>query len=90
LFPYRTGHYLGPEKQRGLTFEQYALHRLRLHDSRFRDSLEWLTWALSRTSDRELSKAINCCLFVQHKRKARHLGKGEVQILELGEGFERI
>ncbi|KAJ7442262.1 hypothetical protein FB451DRAFT_1057732 [Mycena latifolia] len=90
LFPYGVGHYLGPEKQNGLTFDQYALHRLRLADARFRNSADWLTWTLSRTADPELMKAINCVLVALHKQKARHLGEGRVEVLPLNEGFKRI
>ncbi|KAJ7606136.1 hypothetical protein DFH06DRAFT_1251695 [Mycena polygramma] len=90
LFPYGTGHYLGPEQQRGLTFEQYALHRLNLADERFRHSAEWLTWVLTRTADAELAKAVNCVLVTLHKQKARHLGGGEVQTLSLDVPFGRI
>ncbi|KAJ7668316.1 hypothetical protein B0H17DRAFT_1087746 [Mycena rosella] len=40
LFPYGMGHYLGEQKQNGLTFDQYVLNRLRLADERFRNSAE--------------------------------------------------
>ncbi|KAJ7155406.1 hypothetical protein C8R43DRAFT_949674 [Mycena crocata] len=90
LFPYGTGHYLGAKKQGGLTFDEYALHRLNMADARFRDSADWLTWALTRTSDPGLAKAINCMLVHLHKQKARHLGGGRVQVLRLGEEFKKI
>ncbi|KAJ7612516.1 hypothetical protein DFH06DRAFT_1243516 [Mycena polygramma] len=77
-------------QQRGLTFEQYALHRLNLADERFRHSAEWLTWVLTRTADAELAKAVNCVLVTLHKQKARHLGGGEVQTLSLDVPFGRI
>ncbi|KAJ7504396.1 hypothetical protein B0H11DRAFT_1710338, partial [Mycena galericulata] len=88
LFPYGVGHYLGPEQQNGLTFEEYALNRLKLADERFRGDAQWLTWALTRTADPALAKAINCVLVLLHKQKARHLGKGQVQVLSLNETFE--
>ncbi|KAJ7760534.1 hypothetical protein B0H16DRAFT_1312732 [Mycena metata] len=87
LFPYGVGHYVGPEKQNGLTFDRYALNRLKLADPRFRQSAEWLTWALTRTADPELAKAINCMLVTLHKQKAWHLGKGQVQVLSLNDMF---
>ncbi|KAJ7765422.1 hypothetical protein DFH07DRAFT_810529 [Mycena maculata] len=90
LFPYGTGHYLGPEQQRGLTFEQYVLHRLHLADERFRESPEWLQWTLTRTEDAELVKAINCVLVTLHKQKARHLGQGRIQVLSVGQRFQRL
>ncbi|KAF7356618.1 MYND-type domain-containing protein [Mycena venus] len=90
LFPYGRGHYLGPEQQNGLTFEEYALHCLHLADGRFRGSARWLMWAVSRTADAELAKAINCVLVTLHKQKARHMGKGSVQVLAVEQPFERL
>ncbi|KAJ7281517.1 hypothetical protein C8J57DRAFT_1463721 [Mycena rebaudengoi] len=76
LFPRRMGQYLGPEAEDGMTFEEYVLGRLQLpgdHGERFRSNKQWLLWALTRTADRELGKAINCCLVVYFQEKARHL-----------------
>jgi len=74
LFPTGIGHYLGPEQQNGATFEE----------------AQWLMWALTRTADPELAKAINCVLVMLHKQKARHLGGGSVQVLSVDQPFERI
>jgi len=88
LFPYVTGHYQGPKGHNPpMTFEQYAFMKLQNMDSRFRDDPQWLTWALTCTTDRKLSMAINCILCVKHDQKARHLGSRQLQTLPMNEEF---
>jgi hypothetical protein len=89
LFPYGIGHYLGPEGHpTPLTFEEYAEHRLAIDDGRFRHSAQWLLWVLSRTGSRDLAAVVNCALMLFHKMKARHLGEGSVQSIDISEDFE--
>ncbi|KAJ7115952.1 hypothetical protein C8R44DRAFT_880347 [Mycena epipterygia] len=74
----------------GLTFEEYALHRLHHNDDRFRNHVQWLSWVLTRTADAELAKAVNCVLVTLHKKKARHLGNGHVEVLPFDERFQQL
>ena len=88
LFPFGTGHYLGPEGHPvPLTFEEYVEHRLTTVDGRFRGNVRWLLWALSRTESSDLAATINCALVLFHKTKARHLGKGSVKTIDISEDF---
>lgn len=90
LFPYGVGHWLGPTGHpTPLTFEQYATHRLCSVDrQRFIEEPNWLTWALTQSDDREFAATINCVLAVHHGLKARHLGKGDLEILTLVKDFK--
>jgi hypothetical protein len=87
LFPYGTGHYLGPEAHQ-MSFEEYVEYRLTIVDGRFRGDMDWLCWALTRTGSRSLAATINCVLVLFHNKKARHLGKGAVQTIDISEDFE--
>lgn len=89
LFPYGTGHYLGPQGHGDpMTFEEYAQYNLVTFDDRFRGSQEWLLWALTRTESRDLAATINCALVLFHGGKARHMGGGVPQVLLVSDDFE--
>jgi hypothetical protein len=88
LFPYGTGHYRGPEGHKvPMTFEEYVEHRLAIDDERFRRSSQWLIWALSHTGSRDLAATINCALVILHGVKARHLGNGSLQTIQISDDF---
>ena len=82
LFPYGVGHWLGPGGHPvDITFEEYALHSLKLADDRFKKSKEWLTWVLTKTMDKSLIASVNLVLMVEHGLRAIHRGQGQVPIL---------
>jgi hypothetical protein len=88
-FPFGIGHYLGPQGHRvPLTFEEYAQNRLAIDESPFVGDSHWLLWALSRTGSRDLAATINCALVLFHKIKARHVGQGSIQTLDISKDFE--
>lgn len=88
LFPFGIGHYLGPPTHR-MSFERYTTTRVQLHDFQFQRNPHWLQWAISRTEDRGVVKALNCCLVILYHRKARHLGGGSMEVLPVDQRFER-